>query len=84
MLIVKVLNEVKFFFDQFDMKGEKVVYLLIDGEEMCGGNLIKIVKELYKDNIIVNVIGFDYKEGYKGQLNVIVKVGGGEYFFVYI
>lgn len=29
------------------------------------------------------MIGFDYKEGYKGQLNAIAKVGGGEYFPAY-
>lgn len=60
-----------------------MVYLLTDGEETCGGNPIKTAKKLQKDNITVNVIGFDYKEGYKGQLNAIAKVGGGEYFPAY-
>lgn len=81
--IAKALNEAKSSFDQLDAKGEKVVYLLTDGEETCGGNPIKTAKELQKDNITVNVIGFDYKEGYKGQLNAIAKVGGGEYFPAY-
>ncbi|AOS00057.1 MULTISPECIES: VWA domain-containing protein [Bacillus] len=81
--IAKALNEAKSSFDQLDAKGEKVVYLLTDGEETCGGNPIKTAKELQKENITVNVIGFDYKEGYKGQLNAIAKVGGGEYFPAY-
>ncbi|MGG0051203.1 vWA domain-containing protein [Bacillus atrophaeus] len=78
--IAKALNEAKSSFDQLDKKGENVVYLLTDGEETCGGNPIKTAKELHKHNITVNVIGFDFKEGYKGQLNAIAKVGGGEYF----
>lgn len=46
--IAKALNEAKSSFDQLDAKGEKVVYLLTDGEETCGGNPIKTAKELQK------------------------------------
>lgn len=53
---------------------------MTDGEETCGGDPIKTAKELRKHHIKVNVIGFDFKEGFNGQLHAIAGAGGGKYY----
>ncbi|MEC1535157.1 VWA domain-containing protein [Bacillus sonorensis] len=80
--IANALQDAKNAFDQLDNNGKNVVYLLTDGEETCGGNPVKVATELRKSDreTVVNVIGFDFGEGYHGQLTSIAKAGGGEYF----
>ncbi|MBY8911702.1 VWA domain-containing protein [Bacillus sp. YC2] len=78
--IAKALEDAKASFNEGRKVGHKAVYLLTDGEETCGGNPIQTAKELRKHHIKVNVIGFDFKEGYNGQLHEIAKAGGGKYY----
>ncbi|MEI4790005.1 VWA domain-containing protein [Bacillus sp. FJAT-53060] len=64
-------------------KGTKhIVYLITDGEETCGGDPVKVAKELHqsKGHTVVNVIGLDFNEGYEGQLKQVAKAGKGHYY----
>ena len=78
--IAKALEDAKASFNGVHKFGFKSVYLLTDGEETCGGDPIKTAKELRKHHIKVNVIGFDFKEGFNGQLHAIAGAGGGKYY----
>jgi hypothetical protein len=47
--------------------------------------LCKPVKEAFASSNafaigVLNVIGFDFKEGFNGQLHEIAKAGGGKYY----
>lgn len=59
----------------------KMVILISDGKETCGGDPCKAVKELNKSgfNIVINAVGFDVDNEAKSQLECIAKVSGGEY-----
>ncbi|WP_368774706.1 VWA domain-containing protein [Bacillus aerius] len=64
-------------------KGTKhIVYLITDGEETCGGDPVKVAKELHnsKGSTVVNVIGLDFNDGYEGQLMQVAKAGKGHYY----
>ncbi|WJM61610.1 VWA domain-containing protein [Bacillus amyloliquefaciens] len=78
--IAKALEDAKASFNGVHKLGSKSVYLLTDGEETCGGDPIKTAKELRKQHIKVNVIGFDFNEGFNGQLHAIAGAGGGKYY----
>ncbi|MCG1015476.1 VWA domain-containing protein [Bacillus velezensis] len=78
--IAKALEDAKASFTGLHKLGSKSVFLLTDGEETCGGDPVKTAKELRKQHIKVNVIGFDFKEGFNGQLHEIAKAGGGKYY----
>ncbi len=59
----------------------KMVILISDGKESCGGDPCKAVKELRDSGfgVTVNTVGFDVDSEAKAQLECIAKVSGGEY-----
>ncbi|MDM5299722.1 VWA domain-containing protein [Bacillus pumilus] len=59
-----------------------IVYLITDGEETCGGDPVKVAKQLHqsKGSTVVNVIGLDFNDGYEGQLMKVAKAGKGHYY----
>lgn len=61
---------------------ENVIYIVSDGEETCGGEPVKVAKELNQSNIkaVVNIIGFDVDDKGQRELEAAAKAGGGEYF----
>ncbi|MFB8736035.1 VWA domain-containing protein [Bacillus sp. SL00103] len=56
--------------EQLNNGTKHIVYLITDGEETCGGDPVKVAKELHnsKGSTVVNVIGLDFNDGYEGQL----------------
>lgn len=62
ILIVKVFFDIRKEFEVFDVDGKNVVYLIIDGEEMCGGDFVVEIEKFCELNvdIIVNIIGFNF------------------------
>ncbi|MFD1409984.1 VWA domain-containing protein [Kroppenstedtia eburnea] len=61
---------------------ENVIYIVSDGEETCGGDPVKVAKELNQSDIkaVVNIIGFDVDDKGQRELEAAAKAGGGEYF----
>lgn len=61
---------------------ENVIYIVSDGEETCGGDPVKVARELNQSNIkaVVNIIGFDVNDKGQRELEAAAKAGGGEYF----
>ena len=65
------------------IKGAKMIVLISDGEETCGGNPLKEAEKLkkaHRDDILIYVIGFAVKGKERKQLEGIAKAGGGSYF----
>lgn len=61
---------------------QNVMYIVSDGEETCGGDPVKVAKELNQSDIqaVVNIIGFDVNDRGQRELEAAAKAGGGEYF----
>ncbi|WP_167569106.1 VWA domain-containing protein [Brevibacillus migulae] len=61
-----------------------IVYLVSDGVETCGGDPVKVAKELADSNIspIINIIGFDVDSQGENQLKKIAESAGGTYVTV--
>ncbi|WP_188433627.1 VWA domain-containing protein [Kroppenstedtia guangzhouensis] len=68
--------------EQQEENTENVMYIVSDGEETCGGDPVKVAKELNQSDIkaVVNIIGFDVDDQGQRALKAAAKAGGGEYF----
>ncbi|HEX5036638.1 MAG TPA: VWA domain-containing protein [bacterium] len=65
-----------------EREAEKVIILVSDGEETCGGDPVQAVKDLvakgYK--VKVNAVGFNVDAKTQAQLQAIAQAGGGQYY----
>lgn len=63
-------------------EAERVIILLSDGEETCGGNPQKTIEDLINQGFKVKVhtIGFDVGNKAEMELRSIAQVSGGKYF----
>lgn len=61
---------------------KRVIILLSDGEETCGGDPTGVIKKLYADGfeVTVHTIGFNVDERTRAQLQAIATEGKGQYF----
>ena len=61
---------------------KRVIILLSDGEETCGGDPTGVIKKLYDAGIEVTVhtIGFNVDQKTRAQLAAIASAGRGQYF----
>ncbi len=61
---------------------KKMIILISDGEETCGGDPIKVAAQLRKMGIDVeiHVVGFDLDKKQAQQMRAIARAGGGKYF----
>lgn len=80
--IARALENAKQADEQLTEGTKHIVYLITDGEETCGGDPVKVAKELHKSkgSTVVNVIGLDFNDGYEGQLKQVAKAGKGHYY----
>ncbi|KPN13874.1 hypothetical protein AKG37_07275 [Bacillus australimaris] len=80
--IARALENAKQADEQLNEGTKHIVYLITDGEETCGGDPVKVAKELHnsKGSTVVNVIGLDFNDGYEGQLKQVAKAGKGHYY----
>jgi Ca-activated chloride channel family protein len=79
------LEQAKQDFATYGKENSKnIIYLVSDGVETCGGDPVKVAKELLESNIapVVNVIGFDVDDNGKNALQEIAKAGNGKYVSV--
>ena len=60
---------------------ENIIYVVSDGIETCGGDPVKVAKELHESEIraIVNIIGFDVDNAGQRALKKVAEAGGGKY-----
>ncbi len=67
-----------------DAKGAKMVVLITDGGEECGGDPCEVARQLLEKGMVVrvNVVGFTLSEKEKEQLQCVAREGGGRYFDV--
>jgi hypothetical protein len=68
---------------QSGVDGPKIVVLVTDGEETCGGNPQRAIRELVKQGIDVrvNIAGFTVDdEELKNQFEEWARIGGGRFF----
>ncbi|MFD0717297.1 VWA domain-containing protein [Paenibacillus sp. GCM10027626] len=63
---------------------DSVVYVVSDGIETCGGDPVKIAKELNQSKVqtVVNIIGFDVDNEGQKLLRQVATSGGGEFISV--
>ena len=69
--------------DLSEVGGPKIVVLVTDGEETCGGNPQRAIRELVNQGIDVrvNIVGFAVDdEGLKEQFEEWARIGGGQFF----
>jgi hypothetical protein len=69
--------------DLSEVDGPKIVVLVTDGEETCGGNPQRAIRELVSQGIDVrvNIVGFAVDdEGLKEQFEEWARIGGGRFF----
>jgi hypothetical protein len=69
--------------DLSEVDGPKIVVLVTDGEETCGGNPQRAIRELVNQGIDVrvNIVGFAVDdEGLKEQFEEWARIGGGRFF----
>jgi hypothetical protein len=69
--------------DLSGVDGPKIVVLVTDGEETCGGNPQRAIRELVNQGIDVrvNIVGFAVDdEGLKKQFEEWARIGGGRFF----
>lgn len=80
--IARALESAKQTDEQLHQGTKHIVYLITDGEETCGGDPVKVAKELHqsKGSTVVNVIGLDFNAGYEGQLKQVAEAGKGHYY----
>ncbi len=64
------------------VESEKVIILVSDGEETCGGDPVQVVKDLQAKGfkVKVNTIGFNADAKAQAQLKLIAAAGGGQYY----
>jgi hypothetical protein len=67
-----------------DTKGAKMVVLITDGGEECGGDPCEVARQLAQTGLVerVNVVGLSLSLQESDQLQCIAKEGGGRYFDV--
>jgi len=60
---------------------DSVVYVVSDGIETCGGDPVKVAKELNQSKVktVVNIIGFDVDNEGQKLLRQVAVSGGGEF-----
>ncbi|WKZ56654.1 MAG: VWA domain-containing protein [Bdellovibrionota bacterium] len=65
-----------------DRESEKVIILLSDGEETCGGDPKATVERLIANgfNVRVYTVGFDVNAKAESELKAIAQAGNGKYF----
>ncbi|MBN1385225.1 MAG: VWA domain-containing protein, partial [Elusimicrobia bacterium] len=65
----------------FPFSEDKMIILITDGKETCGGDPVKAVKRLQREgiNVVVNIIGFDVDEDDNESLAEITSTSGGTY-----
>lgn len=65
-----------------ERESTKVIVLLSDGEETCGGDPVEVLRKLREQGIeiIVHAIGFNVDEVTRRQLEEIARFSGGKYF----
>lgn len=61
---------------------ERVIILMTDGEETCGGNPLEVLKKLKDEGfkLKVHTVGFNVNEVARKQLKEIADFTGGKYF----
>jgi Ca-activated chloride channel family protein len=59
--------------------GEQVIYVVSDGEETCGGDLVAAARRINsgRTRAIVNVIGFNLPSSEAAKLTAVAHAGGG-------
>ncbi|PLT48289.1 D-amino acid dehydrogenase large subunit [Paenibacillus pasadenensis] len=60
---------------------DSVVYVVSDGIETCGGDPVRVAKELHESKVktVVNIIGFDVDNEGQKMLKQVAASGGGEF-----
>ena len=69
--------------DLSGVEGPTIVVLVTDGEETCGGNPRRAIRDLVQQGIDVrvNIVGFAVDdEGLKEQFEEWARIGGGQFF----
>lgn len=69
--------------DMASATGSKLVVLLTDGEETCGGDVLKSIKDLRAGgfNVVINIVGFAIQTAeLKRTFQDWAEQGGGEYY----
>lgn len=63
-------------------ESDRVIILLTDGEETCGGDPVAVLEKLKREgfNVTVYTVGFNVDDVARNQLKQIAKVSGGKYF----
>ena len=63
-------------------EAERVIILLTDGEETCGGDPVAVLKKLKSEGfkLTVYTVGFNVNDVARDQLKAIAAEGGGKYF----
>lgn len=74
----------KAYEDFLSPESERVIVLISDGEETCGGNLCTVAKDLEAKGVklTVNTIGFSVNQTAKSQLTCVAEATGGKYYDV--
>ncbi len=69
--------------EQQEENTENVMYIVSDGKKACGGDPVKVAKELNQSDIkaVVNIIGFDVDDQGQRALKAAAKAGGGREYF---
>jgi Mg-chelatase subunit ChlD len=67
-----------------DAEGAKMIVLITDGGEECGGDPCQAAKDLGMGGLVlrVNVVGFDLPKKEREELECIAREGAGKYFDV--
>ena len=62
-------------------EGQRVVYVVSDGEETCDGDPVAAARALHEGDVqaIVNIIGFDLEPADRAQLREVASAGGGSF-----
>ncbi|SDD07883.1 D-amino-acid dehydrogenase [Melghirimyces thermohalophilus] len=60
---------------------KNLIYVVSDGEETCGGDPVKVAKQMHESDVeaVVNIIGFDLQDQAQQELKKAAEAGGGEY-----
>ena len=71
-------------FDFSGVSGQKVIILISDGADTCGGDPCRLISMLpaYGIKIKIDVVGLDLKKDHaaRQQLNCITEASGGKYY----
>jgi len=65
-----------------ERESERVIVVLSDGEETCGGDPVGVLKKLKDEGfkVVVHTIGFNVDDNARKQLQAIASFTGGRYF----